>query len=81
MLNKRISGVIDGLKNDFPIYRPGAVIRIKSDSAKSAKTELPPMGDISERPGTIFSDPDLFFSTICVAVLRVEDLPVKGSRA
>ncbi len=47
-------GVISGLKNDFPIYRPWAVIRIKSDWAKSAKTELPPIGGISEKPGNTF---------------------------
>ncbi len=38
-------------KNDFQIYRPWAVIQIKSDWVKSAKIELSPMGGISEKPG------------------------------
>ncbi len=40
-----------GPKVRKPNYRPWAVIRIKSDRTKSAKTELPPMGGISESPG------------------------------
>ncbi len=34
----------------FRYYRPWAVIRIKSGWAKKSKTELPPMGGISESP-------------------------------
>ncbi len=51
MLNKETLVFSNGLKNDFPIYRPWAVIRIKSDWAKSAKTELSPMGGVSGSPG------------------------------
>ncbi len=35
-----------------PEYRPWAVIRIRSDWAKTAISELPPMGGISESPGS-----------------------------